>query len=538
MPGARTPADITSLLMEVSRALKGYQFYPDGHPQLKETLERSLRSWQSNLENFGPLELDVQRGCFRLTGSKMPFGKGTLDDLSREFAIRGIRRIRAEAEFASESFQGLMELLRVESDILLEEGGASQWLIENQVPGLTLNETNLRQQLSEVPNAEDDESDIEPLALDPELNANPLVADLREGQVPEEVEDDDMDCPVERPSDSEVEELLEFLDACRDDVPYEKLVDRLFVHFEDADLSYIGRDRYKSLHTFQRHISQAGSRSAAQRGLARQSLQKLCPESITRELIQHSFTQPDGTRTDAATILLELRERCVRELIAAIDQEKSPARREQIQEFLTGLGQAIIPDLKSILKQGSPSQVRIAARTAGFLQAESTVPALCNLLQGKRDDMCKEAVHALVRIGGRKALTALTEGLNNSQPNIARISAFGLGLWETPEALNPLRIRLRKSMDNAPTEVVLDLLRAIGKIGRTEASGDLTEILHRRSLFQRARLKEIQLGAVAALAKIPSEGAQHALQEASRSGYGEVRTAATQALDQLAARTP
>jgi HEAT repeat protein len=538
MPGARTPADMTSLLMELSRALKGYQFYPDGHPQLKETLERSLRSWQSNLENFGPLELDVQRGCFRLTGSKMPFGKGTLDDLSREFAIRGIRRIRAEAELASESFQGLMELLRVESDILLEGGGAGQWLIENQVPGLTLNEADLPHPLSEGADTEGDES--EPDALDPELNASPLVADLRAGQGPEEVaaEEDDMDCPVERPSDSEVEELLEFLDACRDDAPYEKLVDRLFVHFEGADLSYIGRDRYKSLYTFQRHINEAGSRSAAQRGIARQSLQRLCPESITHELIQHSFTQPDGTRTDPASILLELRERCARELIAAIDQEKSPARREQIQEFLTGLGQAIIPDLKSILKQGSPSHVRIAARTAGLLQAESAVPALCNLLQGKRDDMCKEAVHALVRIGGREALTALTGGLNNSQPNIASISAFGLGLWETPEALNPLRIRLRKAVDNAPTEVVLDLLRAIGKIGRTEASGDLTEILHRRSILQRARLKEIQLGAVAALSKIPSEGAQHALQEASHSGYGEIRKAAKQALDQLAARTP
>jgi HEAT repeat protein len=152
--------------------------------------------------------------------------------------------------------------------------------------------------------------------------------------------------------------------------------------------------------------------------------------------------------------------------------------------------------------------------------------------------MYKEAVHALVRIGGSEALHALANGLTSTQPKIASISAFGLGLWGSPEALAPLRARLRNIIDSAPAENVLDLIRAIGKIGRAEASSDLAEILYRRTFFRRKRLVEIQLGAVAALAKIPSEGAQQALKAASRRGNGNVKKAAQDALDKLAARTP
>ncbi len=541
MAGARTPADITSLLMELSRALKGYQFYPDGHPRLKETLERSLRSWQSNLENFGPLELDIQRGSFRLTGSKLSFGKGTLDDLARELAIRGIRHMRAEPDRASESFQALMDLLQVEADVLLEEGGAAQWLIENRVLGLTLDEINLHQHLEEGPEeglAEGPQA--EDGAVGQELEHSPVVTDLREGHDTAELipDEDTIDCPIERASDSAAEELLGFLDACRDDEPYEKLTQRLLVLFVDADSSYISRDRFKSLYTFQRHINEAGSRSAAQRSLARQSLITLCPEPIINELIQYSFSKSDGAQSDTAGILLELREHCARALIATIEQEQSPTRCEKIQEFLVGLGQPIVPVLQEVLEQGSPAHVRIAARAAGLLSATSAVPALCQLLQRQRDDICKEAVHALVRIGGRGALAALAEGLTSPQPKIASISAFGLGLWGSPEALGPLRARLHNVIDTAPAETVLDLIRAIGKIGRAEASSDLTEILYRRAFFRRKRLIQIQLGAVAALAKISSGGAQQALEEASRRGNGNVRKAAEDALEQLAARNP
>lgn len=533
MAGARTPADITSLLMEFSRALKGYQFYPDGHPQLKETLERSLRSWQSNLENFGPLELDIQRGSFRLTGSKLAFGKGTLDDLARELAIRGIRRMRAEPDRASESFQALMKLLQVDADVLLEEGGASAWLIQNQVIGLTLNELDLHQHLDEHPEAQAEED-----GTGQEVEHSPVVADLREGHdSPEPVHDEDtVDCPIERPSDSAAEELLGFLDACRDDEPYAKLTLRLLCLFTDADDSYISRDRFKSLYTFQRHINEAGSRSAAQRSIAREALRELSPEPITSELVQFSFSKADGSLSDTADILFELREHCTRAIITAIEQEQNPGRCEKIQEFLISLGQPIVPVLQEVLKKGSPAHVRIAARTTGLLSADSAVPALCRLLQLHRDDMCKEAVHALVRIGGREALHALADGLTSTQPKVASISAFGLGLWGSPEALAPLRARLHNVIDTASAESVLDLIRAIGKIGRAEASSDLAEILHRRTFFRRKRLMEIQLGAVAALAKIPSEGAQQALEAASRRGNRNVKKAAQDALDEFAAR--
>jgi HEAT repeat protein len=113
-----------------------------------------------------------------------------------------------------------------------------------------------------------------------------------------------------------------------------------------------------------------------------------------------------------------------------------------------------------------------------------------------------------------------------------------LGLWKSPEALGPLRARLHNVIDTAPVETVLDIIRAIGKMGRGEASSDLAEILYRRAFFRRKRLMQIQLGAVAALAKIPGGGTQQALEEASRRGNGNVRKAATDALEQLAARTP
>jgi len=505
--------------MELNRAVRGCQFYPDAHPQLKEMLERSLRSWRGNLESYGALDLEVRRGNFRLLGSKLAIGKGTLDELAREFALRGIRRIRAEREYPDEAFNGLLDLLTSDAESIREQGGASQWLDKRRVLGLQINEINLHKYL-------EDPSPVEaPSGADAEVGVTENVPGILASLLSTPSES------AETPPEEALRELLGFLDAPQNDDAYTRLmqglVERVQALCEQAKLC---RTRFDVLSVLARHVGEAATRSAIQRHTALSTLAELCPRTILHDLISHAFCAEGEEESSARTILLALREHCATAVLESIEQEHNPQQREQLQNFLMGLRDAAIPALTHALRHGSVTQVRIAIRIAGLMGVRSTVPQIVALLENEQEDVYKEATYALVRIGDDHAFLGLCEALRSPRREISSLAIFGLGAWGKQEALSPLLKELREALPRAPIERIQELLRAIGRLEQPAAIPELTRLLKKRSLLRKRRLLEVQLAAVSALGRISGEEAQWALMEASQHRKKEIRQAAEQAL--------
>ena len=104
--GERTAADLSSLLVELSRALKAVRYYADG-PAQRDVMDRALLAWQIEIERAGPLELWVEDQYFRATGISESVESLHLHDLLELTTERNLRSMRVSEGLCRSSFHEL-----------------------------------------------------------------------------------------------------------------------------------------------------------------------------------------------------------------------------------------------------------------------------------------------------------------------------------------------------------------------------------------------------------------------------------------------
>src|SRR5215831_19606711 len=141
-PGAvgRNPADVSVLLVELGRALKGWSFYPGGHPARQELLDRTALAFQGELRRNGALALEIRRGAFRLPGSEAPIGAGRLDDLARQLFVRSVRHVVFDAALDATSLAAFLDVLATDADSLAAAGGFEAAFYTGMRHGIQVNE--------------------------------------------------------------------------------------------------------------------------------------------------------------------------------------------------------------------------------------------------------------------------------------------------------------------------------------------------------------------------------------------------------------
>ena len=120
--GARTPADVSTLLVELGRACKGWSFYPPDHPARAELLDRTWRAWQGDLHRHGPLALEIRRGAFWLPGADAPISSRS-DDTARQLYVRSVRRVVFDPALDAPTLAGFLDTLVTDADALQADGG-------------------------------------------------------------------------------------------------------------------------------------------------------------------------------------------------------------------------------------------------------------------------------------------------------------------------------------------------------------------------------------------------------------------------------
>jgi len=109
--GERTAADLSSLLVELSRLHKGLTFYAPDHPVRRELIDRAFLAWRVNLERAGPLELYVSGSETRCGDLDESIAGNHQEELLSALASRGVRQLRFEPGMDRDCFQRFAELL-------------------------------------------------------------------------------------------------------------------------------------------------------------------------------------------------------------------------------------------------------------------------------------------------------------------------------------------------------------------------------------------------------------------------------------------
>ncbi len=333
---------------------------------------------------------------------------------------------------------------------------------------------------------------------------------------------------------AELVDLLREMDDCEDRAKYADIARRVVVIAER--LSEEGRldDSYRVILELARHAGDDSKRPAGQAELAAEHLSSLTTGIRLEDLIDRACAPGALASVRATQVLLQLGEEVVPALLEAAEREPDSGRRGQLHGILIAMGEKTLPTLLEAMEGCEPGRARSAIRIAGESQNPGAVSRLAEILVGENAVLREEAGKALVRIGDPSALEVLISVLNSDIDGLPALAAHCLAASASPRAVDPLLQAMHEAIQSREIECARETIRALGRLARPEATGALAELLLRKSILKRRRLRELKVAAASALGRIPGDEAVGALAQAARSRDSQLRRAAQTALDRRA----
>ena len=546
-PGAvgRTPADVSVLLVELGRALKGWSFYPAGHPARQELLDRTARAFQGELRRNGALALEIRRGAFRLPGSEAPIGAGRLDDLARQLFVRSVRHVVFDAALDPTSLAAFLDVLATDADALAAAGGFEAAFYTGMRHGVQVNEIDYRALLERrhaapapevgaaLPAGEPPADGKAPRGGEPPDGApageEPALASLGVPS-PLAIEDAPLEADPREGRALELLGLLRDLEECEDDARYRDLARQAMSLSTALVADGVLDEGYRALLVLSAHAGDDAKRSYAQRESAMQFLTHLAIGPALDDLVARACTTTAEPSLPATGVLLQLGGRAVPLLLDQLEAESDPDRRARMTGVVIAMGEEAVSALADAIVGGSGRRQRVALRLAGETQNPRLVPSLREALLAGRGEAARDAAQSLVRIGDLAALEVLAEALRSTRSEIASLAAYSLGTTGRTLALGPLVETLSRALASGDLALAREVARGIGRLGRPEGASALADVLASGGVLRRKRLREVKLAAVSALAHLPGREAEAALERASRVRDARLRDAAAAAL--------
>ena len=223
---------------------------------------------------------------------------------------------------------------------------------------------------------------------------------------------------------------------------------------------------------------------------------------------------------------------------------------EKIQAIVKIVGPSTIEALKPMLmvEQDSIAFQRAAEMAIGFRR--QAVNRLASLADDPRWFVQRNVAKLLGRIGSVEAVPILQPLLRKGDPRVARAAVSALGVIQDPAAARAIHTILRTATGDVRAavidalvadkdvrvvpmlarivseseplgkdhDVVLETLTALGLVGSDEAVPTLAATIQVRSFWKRKKARAIKARGVGALARIASEKAKAAIEDAAATG--------------------
>ncbi len=534
--GAPARAAAVPLLLEIARARRAREFYSPGHPTLSEALKRLSRVWRMALSEVDELELQLERGCFRLMGVSELRGPG-IDELAAELETRGIRRLRVGSNVEPAEMDTLI-------DALVHDFSGAEELEQLLARSGVQNITTTDHAFGELPGRgahavhderEEAETRILPAASrepDPEAEAGtPTVVDgLGEAPpAPAVVKADDRKTGEEAPK--LLRQLAE-LEGCDALEAYRELADQISERSNALLEAQSFFDAYRAALLFSRHSSDRRGHPEEICAEAQLRLQRLMECDDFLGFVMELASGEQGlTCVQATQVLLACGEAVVPRLLDlhfVADDETN----KRTTSILIAMGDAALPVIVAELGSPTLERARRAAQLLGDIQHPRAVESLTKALRNAENPGIRPKVaRALAHIGSVQAIDTLIEALQDDSER-AELAARCLGETCEPRTRAALIEAIGES-SGRPESVRREAIRSLGKMGGEEALAALRSLLEQGSLLHRRRMRPLRIAAAQAIARIGNSSAREALERSSRQGDTAVRRACGAALERL-----
>lgn len=539
------------------RARLAARLYPRGHPAVSQTLEALHQACLSYLEQWGPIEIQVEETCLLHQGEEIYTHGESRQNLAFLLFRDGIRLIELKPELEVDELESLVDCLAWADELLESEQDLATALWERDLehieyeavdPFLTGGEDVRREVLSEFKEAVDRAlADLSTGVSGDALAASrqDSAAGRRQAVDPGEafLSDQELGAMDELVAETPPvmdEFALVLLEILGKDVQFpegeEALVRSLTMtierFLEQGDL-----ERLELVISYLKGLEAQGRR----------------PQGFVTEVVKVAFSRQ---------ALLELLTR----LSTSTCEEA-----DRVRSFLLGMGECLHPVLLEILAESDSRDVRRLIlglfRAAGGVASRHLLPLLRDerwyvvrnavQLVGESRDLVRdseligqlesllrhpevrvrrEVVRTLSSTGDARAASFLSRALQDEDSSVRILAVRGLSRC-------PVRMYFKtvleqvgaKSFDGRSSEEIQAFLDALAALGGEAAVEVLTKLWKRRVFGTRAL--SVRVAAVQALASLQARSARESLEEAASSGEVQIQRAAARALGEGRAAT-
>ena len=155
----------TTILIELHKAVKMRNFYPQGHPNLDAAFGKAYTLLKNQLDESGDIKWRVDQKGFYFDKVQLAPGNQALAGLAKKLFFRRIKEITITPSATPTDIKNFLTILDMEPEAFLEKGGIEVFVAENDITGILLNEmryedlAKLKNELEEK-RQEDEKRDI------------------------------------------------------------------------------------------------------------------------------------------------------------------------------------------------------------------------------------------------------------------------------------------------------------------------------------------------------------------------------------------
>jgi HEAT repeat protein len=529
---ARTPADLSSLLLELARALRGFAFYKEADAQRRPLLDRAFRAVSSELTRAGAIDLRLDQNRFKLAGlSQTVEASGVLADLDAALTSHGLYRLRFDGSLTSNALGGLFDLLGQPSARFTGPDRFARALAARDAQGLQLNDIEYCQQkptrkLTATPPRAS-------ASLASSLSPDSTHPRSTSGEAPS-LNADPLGAPSADDRGERLRARLIELDRTVEDEAYDQQAGEIVGWARDLAKEGLPDEAYRALLVLADHAVGSGGRPETQARIAANRFAELAVGEQLNHLINRA-TEPGGPGVRAAQLLLQLGPKAVLAIVDLLCVEDRNDRSGPLRALVLALGEASLPALLEAIAGSDERRARVGIRLAGELQNPAALPALLKAMRAPEHDRQIETIRALGFLPVRESKDALAGALASDNEEIAVAAAHALATCEGGEAVLKFLDVLDASMPTTRTRLSRTLVRLLGQLGDERAVPRLSAILERKPILRRTHHHAIQLAVIDALAILPTKEARRSIERAAQRGAKPVSDRAKAKLIELSA---
>ncbi|HLC17901.1 MAG TPA: HEAT repeat domain-containing protein [Thermodesulfobacteriota bacterium] len=511
--------NVDTILIELYKAVKMHNFYPEGHPHFESALDRSFNVLKGFIDENGELKLNIDQKGFYLNKEPLAQGFEELKSMATKLFLRRVKEMTITWRVTKEEIKAFIQLFGLEPEELLQKGGVEDFFLEKDVVGILLNEMRyedlkkLKRELEEKKKEEEEEKkgaegeeELEELSM-----GDAEAVDKARGEVgPEEEE--------------ELSSLLERLKTERDLLRYNDISVRVRERLDPLLITRAFVGAFPAVTLFLDHSQASSGLGSDLRSIASEQLDSLLvKEDLIRYLIGRAGAKEEPERKTVQRLILRCGEGAIEILLEILVDAPDASTRRNIFDTAVMFGKKLFPHLEKRIQSPKWYEVRQMVALLGELGDPAHIDKLEEAYGNEDTRVKREVLRSLARIPSSSSTAFLLKALEEEEASLMTQAIVSLGMLRDPaaiESIGEIALKWEPFADNH--EPKKEAIKALGIIGDRRAVGCLTKILLKKAWFGKRAYGECRSLAANSLGMIGGEEAYGAIEEVCGSSEGEL----------------